>query len=96
MGVIDIIVTAKPQPLGSILKAKPLRQGQRARILGRLSQSSSHYRIGCQRRHTESENRAGSWRAIHQQWKRSLINNYLLIFLSLATEDELDQSELRL
>ena len=35
MGVIDIIVTAKPQPLGSILKAKPLRQKQKTRILER-------------------------------------------------------------
>ena len=34
------IVTA--QPLGSILEAKPLRQGQKTKILGRQSQSRSH------------------------------------------------------
>jgi len=34
------IITA--QPLGSILEAKPLRQGQKTRILGRQSQSCSH------------------------------------------------------
>jgi hypothetical protein len=30
------------QPLGSILEAKLLRQGQKTRILGRQSQSCSH------------------------------------------------------
>src|SRR6202046_2613177 len=30
------------QPLGSILEAKPLHQGQKTRILGRGSQSCSH------------------------------------------------------
>ena len=30
------------QPLGSILETKPLRQGQKTRILGRESQSCSH------------------------------------------------------
>jgi hypothetical protein len=37
------VVTA--QPLGSILEAKPLRQGQKTRILGRQSQSCSHLYI---------------------------------------------------
>ena len=34
------------QPLGSILEAKPLRQGQKTRILGRRSKNCSHlYRL---------------------------------------------------
>ena len=38
------IVTAQPlgMYIGSILEAKPLRQGQKTRILGRQSQSCSH------------------------------------------------------
>ena len=34
--------TVTTQPLGSILEAKPLHQGQKTRILGRGSQSCSH------------------------------------------------------
>ena len=33
---------SRPNPLGSILEAKPLHQGQKTRILGRGSQSCSH------------------------------------------------------
>ena len=35
-------VSVTTQPLGSILEAKPLHQGQKTRILGRGSQSCSH------------------------------------------------------
>src|SRR6202451_2293103 len=36
------MVPVTTQPLGSILEAKPLHQGQKTRILGRGSQSCSH------------------------------------------------------
>ena len=37
-----LVVDVTTQPLGSILEAKPLHQGQKTRILGRGSQSCSH------------------------------------------------------
>ena len=38
----NFLLCVTTQPLGSILEAKPLRQGQKTRILGRGSQSCSH------------------------------------------------------